>query len=130
MGPLGWLVESGDGRRDVVAPWLADYGLVEGPEPGYRARTFANARDSDGTLSFGSEDSPGAVATSRACRQLGRPVLHVEKGVTRPANVESLPIGRGRVILASSDGFSAGATLARGSSGRRAELLQLLGDLQ
>jgi hypothetical protein len=55
--PLGWLVESDDGRRNIAAPWLADYGLAECPEPGYPARTKANVRDSDGTLWFGQHDT-------------------------------------------------------------------------
>jgi hypothetical protein len=51
--PKGWLTESPDGRRDVATPQLADFGLVECPEPGYPARTAANARESDGTPWFG-----------------------------------------------------------------------------
>jgi hypothetical protein len=40
--PKGWLVESDDGRRNVPAPWLTEYGLAECPEPGYAAHA-ANA---------------------------------------------------------------------------------------
>jgi hypothetical protein len=50
--PLGWMTEDGP------APWLADFGLVECPEPGYPARTTADVRDSDGLLWFGATDSP------------------------------------------------------------------------
>jgi hypothetical protein len=35
FAPKGWLIESEDGRHNVPAPWLAEYGLVECPEPGY-----------------------------------------------------------------------------------------------
>jgi hypothetical protein len=51
--PLGWLVESEDGRRNIAAPQLADFGLAECPNPGYPARTRANVRDSDATIWFG-----------------------------------------------------------------------------
>jgi hypothetical protein len=51
--PLGWLVETADGKRTEAAPWLAEYGLTECPEPGFPARARANVRDSDGTLWFG-----------------------------------------------------------------------------
>jgi hypothetical protein len=39
--------------REVAGPWLADFGLVECPEPGIRSRMIANAHDSDGTLWIG-----------------------------------------------------------------------------
>jgi hypothetical protein len=67
----------------------ADYGLAECAEPGYPARTAANARDSDGALWFGDWHSPGDVATLDACRKLGRPFLIVDPGVTRPSQVRS-----------------------------------------
>src|SRR5688572_1715521 len=67
--PKGWLTEDG------LAPWPADHGLAECPEPGYSARTAANAHDSDGTLWFGDWHSPGGVATLDACRKLGKPFL-------------------------------------------------------
>ncbi len=84
--PRGWLVESDDGRRDVAAPWLADFGLVECPEPGYPARTRANVRDSDGTIWFGDHNSPGGIATLDACRAQGKPFLIVYQGITRPSH--------------------------------------------
>lgn len=86
--PRGWLVESPDGNRDVAAPWLAPrFGLVECAELGYPPRTRANARDSDGTLWFGNPDTSGAYTTLEACRELGRPVLLVVRGRTRPSDV-------------------------------------------
>lgn len=42
--PKGWLTEDGP------AHWLADYGLVECPDPGYAARTHANVLRADATL--------------------------------------------------------------------------------
>jgi hypothetical protein len=85
--PLGWLVETPDGRRDVAAPWLATGGLAECPELGYAARTRANVRDSDGTVWLGSWNSPGGRATLSACRDLGKPVLIVFRGATKPSQV-------------------------------------------
>lgn len=72
--PNGWLTEVGP------APWLADYGLIEFLEPGYPARTSANARDSDATLWLGSTESSGYRATAAACRKWGRPMHVVEPG--------------------------------------------------
>lgn len=79
--PLGWETEGGP------APWLSEFGLKECPGPGYRARTEANARDSDGTLWFGHVDSQGFRTTLRACRRLKKPWLIVEEEVTRPSDV-------------------------------------------
>jgi hypothetical protein len=85
--PLGWLVESPDGKRTEAAPWLAEYGLAECPEPGFPARTRVNVRDSDATLWLGDYHSLGGRATLDACRTLGRPFLIVFQGVTRPSQV-------------------------------------------
>src|SRR5262249_15066219 len=73
--PLGWLVETADGRKTEAAPWLAELGLVEGPGPGFKARSVANVRDSDGSLWFGDWHTAGGTATLDACRLLGRPFL-------------------------------------------------------
>ena len=58
--PKGWLTEDGP------APWLADFGLAECPEPGYSARTLANVRDSDVTLRFGTA-ADCALSLPSAC---------------------------------------------------------------
>ena len=79
--PKGWATENGP------APWLADYGLAECPEPGYPARTVANVRDSDGTLWIGDQGSSGGRLTVGTARALGRPLLVVRAGVTTPADV-------------------------------------------
>lgn len=81
--PKGWLTEDG------ADPTLAGYGLTECPKKGYPARTEANARDSDGTLWFGSTGSPGCRATFAACRRHAKPVLIVEDGTTRPGDVRA-----------------------------------------
>jgi Circularly permutated YpsA SLOG family len=51
--PKGWQTEYGP------APWLAEYGLTERLKASYPARTGANARESDGTIWFGTTDSSG-----------------------------------------------------------------------
>jgi hypothetical protein len=91
--PLGWRTEGpidpdgGEVTRDVSAPWLADHDLVECPEPGYKARTRANVRDSDGTLCFGDWMTPGGAATLDACRAMGKPFLIAYRGASRPSEV-------------------------------------------
>lgn len=79
--PKGWATEAGP------APWLADFGLVECDEPGYPARTVANARDSDGTLWIGDPSSPGGQLTIGTADALDKPLLVVRAGVTTPGDV-------------------------------------------
>src|SRR4051812_19004074 len=55
--PKGWLVERPDGRGEVSAPWLAEWGLTECGEPGYPARRKRNVRYSDATILLGRADS-------------------------------------------------------------------------
>jgi hypothetical protein len=63
--PSGWQTESGP------APWLADYGLVQCPGPGYPARTRRNVKAADACLWFGNPASPGGRLTLGLCRQEG-----------------------------------------------------------
>src|SRR3954463_15297231 len=79
--PLGWRTEDG------AAPWLADFGLVECPEPGYPARTRANVRGSDGTVWFGSIDSRGFASTHDAAVERWKPFLIVYAALTKPSDV-------------------------------------------
>jgi hypothetical protein len=97
--PLGWLVEAEGGRRDVPAPWLEGFGLVECPEPGYPARTRANVRDSDGTLWFGNRQTRGGVVTLDACRLERRPFLLVSGRITRPSEAAAWIVGQGVQVL-------------------------------
>jgi len=66
MAPKGWRTDDGP------APWLADYGLVEGPHHSYAPRTEWNARNSTGTLWFGDHRSPGGITTDAACVRYNR----------------------------------------------------------
>jgi len=94
--PLGWLAEVADVMPDGTVRWvmrpcrrLADFGLAECPEPGFPARTRANARDSDATLWFGDWHTPGGRATLDACRALGRPTMLVFGAIMKPSEVRA-----------------------------------------
>jgi hypothetical protein len=82
----GWAPE-GRETEEGAAPWVSGFDLKECPRKGYSARTGANARDSDGTLWFGSTDSTGYRATVKACQKYGKPCLIVAEGATRPSDV-------------------------------------------
>lgn len=69
--PRGWRTDTGSD------PTLAEYDLQEHVLGAYPARTWANVRDSDGTLIFGWEFSPGCRLTRQACEALRRPFLTV-----------------------------------------------------
>jgi hypothetical protein len=79
--------------KTVASPWLAGWGLVECPEPGYPARTVATVHDSDATAWFGDWRSPGGTLTLGTCRALGKPFLIVYN-CTRPSQVSAC-IGAG-----------------------------------
>jgi hypothetical protein len=70
--PFGFLTEDGPQR------WFANvYGAREMPTKSYPARTVQNVMDSDGTLWFGSTDSPVAKTTLEACERLHKLVMLV-----------------------------------------------------
>src|SRR5262249_21717612 len=76
-----------DGKKTEAAPWLAEFGLAECPEPGFKARSVANVRDSDGSDWFGDWHTAGGRATLDACRILGRPFLIVYRRAAPPSPV-------------------------------------------
>jgi hypothetical protein len=83
----GWMTrgfQTEDGPRPEFAQL---YGAVELGSVNYPARTRANARDSDATVWLGNPDSPGGRTTLDACERLGRPVLEILDGFTRPSEV-------------------------------------------
>jgi Circularly permutated YpsA SLOG family len=58
--------------------WFANvYNAREMPTSSYPARTVQNVRESDGTLWFGTTDTPGAKTTLEACERLHKPVMLV-----------------------------------------------------
>lgn len=72
--PKGWRTEDG------AAPWLAEFGLVEGRRASYSARTRANIEAADGTVIFGNHLSKGSALTERYCTELGKPLLRIPFG--------------------------------------------------
>jgi len=81
--PRGFLTEDGNHPELAVL-----FGAAEMPTADYPARTRRNAEVADVTLWFGATSSPGARTTLAACRQLGRPYLHIEPGqAIRPSVV-------------------------------------------
>ena len=50
----------------------------EMPTKSYPARTVQNVKDSDGTVWFGTTDTPGAKTTLEACKRLRKPVMLVK----------------------------------------------------
>lgn len=75
----GWCPE-GRLAEDGMIP--ARYQLTELPGAGYRQRTKANVRDSDGTLivSLSSVLSGGSLQTVKFAQDLKKPWLHVHPG--------------------------------------------------
>ena len=72
----GWCPE---GRLAEDGPIPERYHLMELPGGGYRARTKANVRDSDGTLIISLEPvlTGGSRQTAVFAKSLGKPCLHV-----------------------------------------------------
>ena len=66
--PKGCLTEKGP-RRDL----LEKYGMREHRSPRYPDRTWANVRDSDGTVWFGKLNSAGYHCTHDACDHFHKP---------------------------------------------------------
>ena len=94
----GWMprgFETEDGPRPEFA---AEFGAMA-VAGGYRERTQANARDSDATAWFGDPNTPGGLATLRACRALGRPAFLVRAGRTRPSELAAWLAGRPVAVL-------------------------------
>lgn len=82
--PRGWLTEFGSARE-----LLMGYGLKAHDAVGYPARTRANVRDSDGTVIFGTLESPGSRLTWAECVKRQKPVLHISQFGVRELNLET-----------------------------------------
>lgn len=52
---------------------LEEFGLVQHTSKKYEERTVLNVVDSDGTVLFGNESSPGSMLTRRLCKVHKRP---------------------------------------------------------
>ena len=83
--PLGWKTSIGP------HPWLLreQYGLKEYPIEGYRARTWANVKDSDGTIRLAYDfNSPGERCTKNATVAYQKPSLDIELPAQQQAAAE------------------------------------------
>jgi hypothetical protein len=78
--PLGWETEAGP------APWLADYGLVECPEPGYPARRRRVVLEADTMILIGDRKSPGSIGLLKEWSKLrlNAAYVWVKPGVSTP----------------------------------------------
>lgn len=72
--PKGWRVQDWQGNN-ISNPSLAEFGLVESDESEYPPRTIQNVKDSDGTVWFGYEHSPGGKLTINTATQLSKQII-------------------------------------------------------
>jgi hypothetical protein len=80
--PAGFLTE--DGPRPDLA---ATFGALELPGAGYSTRRRRHVTEADAALLFGDRASPGSRGLIQDCERLGRPLVCVETGLTRPSHV-------------------------------------------
>jgi len=74
----GGFIPRGYKTEDGPMPELGNkFGLVEAPSSDYVYRTQLNAQLSDMTLWFGSSNSSGFFATSKACNMYNKPFYNV-----------------------------------------------------
>jgi outer membrane protein OmpA-like peptidoglycan-associated protein len=72
--PLGWLTLKGAKKK-----LLKSYGLKECKTQGYKARTWANVQNSDGTIRFAKNfNSPGERCTLNALNRIRKPYFDVD----------------------------------------------------
>jgi len=67
IAPKGFKTETGSD------PSLRDYGIIEHSSEGYAPRTILNVKNSDGTVWFGNENSPGGKLTISTCVKFRKP---------------------------------------------------------
>lgn len=70
----GWLIQTFSGQN-VADLSLKLLSLEEYFQAGYPPRTKANVQDSDGTVWFGYQGSPGGKLTCNTARRLGKPLI-------------------------------------------------------
>lgn len=72
--PKGWRICLPDGT-DGSNPGLEKFGLIQHSSREYPPRTRQNVIDSDGTVWFGYDKSPGGKLTARTCASEEKPFL-------------------------------------------------------
>jgi hypothetical protein len=133
--PLHFMTEDG-----TISSLGRLYGAKTLPTKSYRARTFRNVQESDGTIWFGSTDSAGAKATLEACELWQKPVLLITPSeVVLPSDVvqwlrqnpqiERLNIAGNRQSKNPNQFFASNnlSHLSVNSSGQQIPLTQLMG---
>lgn len=65
--PAGYRTENGS-NQDLIK-----YGVIEHKSANYQPRTIENVRNSDGTVWFGNQNSPGGKLTINTCIKLKKP---------------------------------------------------------
>jgi len=70
VAPKGFRTETGSNPslREV-------YGLTDHQDFNYRPRTIENVKNSNGTVWFGNENSPGGKLTINSCKKFGKPCI-------------------------------------------------------
>lgn len=64
------------GLREVTTEETAEFAKLTGKSDRYTARTYINARDSDGTVYFAANpNSPGSKTTKRGCNEYKKPFI-------------------------------------------------------
>lgn len=80
--PKGFLTQSGP-----HPDWAEKYNLQEHTSPKYPPRTFANVRDSDGTIRFAFDfNSAGERCTLKAIQQYKKP--HIDVNLNDPCEID------------------------------------------
>jgi hypothetical protein len=83
--PKGYLTENGK------CPELANLGAIETKSDKYPPRTYANVKDSDGTIRVASNfDSYGEICTLKAIQFYGRPYLDIQYSKTQLLKIEPI----------------------------------------
>jgi predicted Rossmann-fold nucleotide-binding protein len=81
----GWMPKGFKNQVGYHPDYATIFGMKEHPDPGYKERTWANARDSDGTVRFaGNFGSPGEICTLNGIRKYDKPYFDVDITDPRP----------------------------------------------
>lgn len=75
----GWIPKGCLTEKGFEPNLKEEFDLKETPEVTYPPRTYANARDSDGTIRFASDwDSKGEKCTLRGILKFGKPYIDID----------------------------------------------------
>ena len=118
--PKGFITQSGP-----HPDWAGQYGLQEHTSPKYSPRTFANVRDSDGTIRFAFDfNSAGERCTLKAIEQYKKPHIDINLNLNNKVDVIAEWIERYSIETLNIAGNS-----ERTYSGITGEVMEFLGKL-